>query len=285
MVGGLALAATFALTAASAGGAPGYGSGKRFTGYAACERSAAKADRFCFAGVRPTAVLRARERARVSYRVCLRGAGEPKCKEKTTRRQGARSRVRFGKQGKGKYRLVWFTGGRKVDRDRLIVHKRGVFHLGDSLGVGTEPYLPQALNDWEVSQSVKVARHGFEAISILRRRDGLPGALVMSIGGNDDPNNVAGFRDTVAKTVGIAGPNRCIVWPNHYSTKPVNGGTFDGYNQVLGDFEQRNRNFHVVNWAAIAREHPGWMAPDGIHVNATGYQARARAIAQQVRKC
>ena len=280
----LATAVVFAVTVAASTAAPGYAP-QQFSAYAACEKSAGKSDRFCFAGVKPAAILRAFARERVHYRVCLRGSGKPECKEKTTRSKGSRSRIRFGKQGKGKYRLIWFVNGRKVERDRLLVHKRAVFHVGDSLGVGTKPYLPDALNDWKVSQSVKVGRHGFEAISILRNRDSLPGAVVMSIGGNDDPNNVSGFRETVAKTMQIAGPNRCVVWPNHFSTKPVNGGTFDGYNRVLEDFEEHNRNFRIVNWAAIARGHPGWMASDGIHVNATGYQARARAIATQVRKC
>ena len=273
-----------ALAAAPSAAAPEYAP-KKFKTYVACEKDSKKADRFCFAGSKPTAILRAFDRERVHYRVCLRGGGKPKCKDKTTRRRGAPSRIRFGKQSKGKYRAIWFVNGRKLDKDGLVVHKRAVFHVGDSLGVGTKPYLPQALNDWKVDQSVKVARHGFEAISILRNRSSLPGAIVMSIGGNDDPNNVGGFRETVSKTVSIAGPNRCIVWPNHYSTKPVNGGTFGGYNNVLQDFERSHRNFRIVNWAAIARAHPGWMAPDGIHVNATGYQARARAIAAKVRKC
>ena len=285
MVGGLAAVAALAFAVpAGAGDGAGYAP-KRFKTYAACEKGAGKPDKFCFAGVEPVAILRDFDRAKVRYRVCLRGGGKPKCDEKTTRRKGAPSRIRFGKQGDGTYRLIWFVNGRKLDRDRLIVHKRAVFHVGDSLGVGTKPYLPDALDDWKVSQSVKVGRHGFEAISILRNRGGLPGAIVMSIGGNDDPDNVAGFRETVEKTVEIAGPKRCVVWPNHFATKPVNGGNFDGYNGVLEDFEDRLENFHIVNWAAVARAHPGWMAADGIHVNATGYEARARAIAKQVRKC
>ena len=283
-IGGFALVVALAVTAVPGTAAPQLRA-KPFTTFPACKKSSEQPDRFCFAGVRPVAVLEANRRDRVRYRVCLRGGGKPKCKEKTTRQEGKLSRVRFGRQGKGKYDFVWFVNGRKVSRDGLKVHKRAVFHVGDSLGVGTEPYLPQALNDWKVDQSVKVARHGFEAISILRKRGHLPGVIVMSIGGNDDPNNVSGFRNTVAKTVRIAGPRRCVVWPNHFATKEVNGGTFDGYNAVLEDFEDRNRNFRVVNWAAIARAHPGWMAPDGMHVNAAGYQARARAIAAQVRNC
>jgi lysophospholipase L1-like esterase len=132
---------------------------------------------------------------------------------------------------------------------------------------------------------VKVARHAPEAISILRRRNGLPGVVVMAIGGNDDPHNVGAFRDAVQATRRIAGPTRCVVWPNHYSRRPVAGTTFDGFNAVLDEFDKRYRNFRVVNRAAVVRRHPGWLAPDGLHVNATGYRARARAIAAQVKRC
>jgi hypothetical protein len=260
--------------------------GKGLNAYPSCKRGGAKPSRFCFEGDRPVAVLRAFKRARVAYRVCIRGRkGGPKCERKRTHRKGSRSRVPFAIRGDGKYRIVWFVKGRQVERDTLVIRNRAVFHVGDSLGVGTAPYLPNALSDWDVDQSVKVARHAPEAIAILRQRGGLPGVIVVGVGGNDDPNNVSAFRDAVNDARQIAGPNRCVVWPNHYSSKPVAGTTFDGYNAVLEDFERRHRNFRIVNWAAIARSHPGWLAGDGIHVNATGYQARARAIAKQVRRC
>jgi lysophospholipase L1-like esterase len=41
----------------------------------------------------------------------------------------------------------------------------------------------------------------------------------------------------------------------------------------------------VVNWAGMVRENPHWLASDGVHVNADGYQARAKAIARSVRRC
>lgn len=285
VAGTLALVCAAAVGSATGSAAQPERAAKGILSYAACKKSAKQGTPFCFAGSRPVAFLRAYNRERLEYRVCLRGGGKPVCKRAKTTGLGRLSRVRFGKQSKGKYYLVWFANGRKVNRDRLIVHKRSVFVVGDSLGVGTEPFLPKKLKDWKVSQSVKVGRHGFEAISILRNRGSLPGAIVMSIGGNDDPNNVNGFRSIVAKTMQIAGPTRCVVWPNHYATKPVNGGNFDGYNRVLEEFEKKYRNFQIMNWAKIARAHPGWMAGDGIHVNATGYEARAAAIAETVRSC
>jgi lysophospholipase L1-like esterase len=35
----------------------------------------------------------------------------------------------------------------------------------------------------------------------------------------------------------------------------------------------------------MVHTHPEWLSNDGVHVNAEGYQARAKAIAQSVRRC
>jgi lysophospholipase L1-like esterase len=35
----------------------------------------------------------------------------------------------------------------------------------------------------------------------------------------------------------------------------------------------------------MVRRHPKWLAEDGVHVSATGYAARARAVARAVRRC
>jgi hypothetical protein len=278
-------AAALALAAAAACGAPPADAAKPFGAYPSCTKSGKHSSRFCFAGDNPVAVFRAPGQAQVRYRVCLRGERRSSCKLRRTRLAGQISRTPLRARGRGRYTVAWYVNGRRVDRDRLVVHRRAVFHIGDSLGVGTRPYLPGALPDWRVRQSVKVARHAPEAISILRRRGGLPGAIVMAIGGNDDPRNVDAYRNAMQATRRIAGPTRCVVAPNHYSRRPIAGTNFDGYNAVLEELDRRHRNFRVVEWASIVRRHPGWLAPDGMHVNPTGYRARARAIARQVKRC
>jgi lysophospholipase L1-like esterase len=50
--------------------------------------------------------------------------------------------------------------------------------------------------------------------------------------------------------------------------------------------ESRPReNLRVVNWARMVHQHPEWLSGDGVHVNVDGYRARAKAIAQSVRRC
>jgi lysophospholipase L1-like esterase len=54
---------------------------------------------------------------------------------------------------------------------------------------------------------------------------------------------------------------------------------------VLIDLAKHNRNLRIVDWTGLVARNRGWLAGDGVHVNATGYQARAHAIARQVEKC
>lgn len=258
---------------------------ERFRGYAACGAKGKDADAFCVRGDRPVAVFRATARARVSYTLCVRAQGERRrCHDRHTRKRGQRSRTRFDVDGPGKYRLAWFVDGRAVERGGLVVRERGVLLIGDSMGEGTKPYFPDVLPEWRVDQNVARSRHVSEGISILRRRGALPSVVVMSLGGNDDPRAVDAFRDHVETARAIAGRTRCIVWPN-VVVPPRNGVGFSGYNRVLDRTAREHDNFRVLDWVAIVADHRGWLASDGVHVNPTGYQFRARAIARQVERC
>jgi hypothetical protein len=156
---------------------------------------------------------------------------------------------------------------------------------GDSLAVGTQPYLPQELRRWRITQSVSISRHAFEGASVLRAYgSSLPRVIHVSLGTNDDPRSVGSFRAAIRETMGVAGPRRCVVWTN-IVRPPVAGASYAGYNRALAEESRGRENLRVVNWARLVRVNPGWLASDGVHVSATGYQARARAIATSVRRC
>jgi hypothetical protein len=156
---------------------------------------------------------------------------------------------------------------------------------GDSLAVGTQPYLPKELRRWRVTQSTEVSRHAFEGDDVMRAYGrSLPRVIHVSLGTNDDPRSLDAFRDAIRDVMGAAGPRRCVVWAN-IVRPPVAGASYAGYNRVLAEESRPRDNLRVVNWARMVREHPEWLAGDGVHVNATGYQARARAIARSVRRC
>jgi hypothetical protein len=156
---------------------------------------------------------------------------------------------------------------------------------GDSLAVGTAPYLPRELDRWKVVQSTSVSMHANEGAAVMRafgRR--LPRVIHVSLGTNDDPRSVDAFRSAIGDVMAVAGARRCVVWAN--IVRPaVAGASYAGYNRVLAQESQPRKNLRVVNWARLVRENPHWLAGDGVHVSAEGYQVRARAVARSVRRC
>ena len=162
---------------------------------------------------------------------------------------------------------------------------RRLFVNGDSLAVGTRPYLPGALRRWRVTQSVSISRHAPEGASVLRAYGrGLPRVIHVSLGTNDDPRSLSSFRSSIRALMSVAGPRRCVVWAN-IVRPPVAGASYGGYNRVLAQESKGRENLRVVNWARLVRQNPGWLGGDGVHVSATGYQARAQRVAKAVRRC
>lgn len=156
---------------------------------------------------------------------------------------------------------------------------------GDSLAVGTEPYLPRELRRWRVTQSTEVSRHAFEGADVMRAYGrSLPRVIHVSLGTNDDPRTVDGFRAAIREVMRVAGPRRCVVWTN-IVRPPVAGASYAGYNRALAQESRPRRNLRVVDWARMVRDNPHWLAGDGVHVSADGYRARAKAIARSVRRC
>jgi len=291
-----AMTAGFCLAAARTGSSPAarergdaavpaHARAKPFSAYSSCGAKGKHADAFCFEGDRPVAVFRAFGRRNVAYRVCVRKQGRRKrCRDRRTNNPGQRARTAFDLDGAGKYKLAFFAKGRSVDRDSLVIRERTVFAIGDSLGEGTRPYLPGALPRWRVEQSVSTSRHAPEGVSILRRRGSLPGAIVFALGTNDGPGAVSTFAAAIDGAVAVAGRTRCVVVPN-IVRPPVGGVSYAGYNRVIAAAARSHKNLREVDWAGLVARNRGWLAEDGVHVTAVGYQARARAIARQVEKC
>lgn len=156
---------------------------------------------------------------------------------------------------------------------------------GDSLAVGTQPYLPKELRRWRVTQSTEVSRHAFEGDDVMRAYGrSLPRVIHVSLGTNDDPRSVSAFRAAIRDVMDVAGPRRCVVWTN-LVRPPVAGTSYAGYNRALARESKPRENLRVVNWARLVRENRHWLAGDGVHVSAEGYRARSRVVAHSVRRC
>jgi len=162
---------------------------------------------------------------------------------------------------------------------------RTLYSLGDSLAVGTDAYLGDLLPDWTIASSAVVGRRSDEGLQALKKRRGkLPRVLLVSLGTNDDPNNVDAFTAVVREVERIAGKNRCVVWAT-IVRPPVDGVAYDAFNNVLRSEDSRLKNFRLVDWATIVERTPSYLRDDGVHAASSGYRARATEAARVIRLC
>jgi hypothetical protein len=162
--------------------------------------------------------------------------------------------------------------------------RRSVLDLGDSLSVGTAPYLRRQLPGYRIERFHDVGLHADDAVDLVRAVGGdLPRVLVVSAGTTDDPRIVSAFSRAVSGVVAAAGRERCVVWPT-IARPPAAGSTYAGLNRALVRAGRRHANLVLVDWVGMVRRHPGWLSKDGVHVSAAGYRARARAIAVAVKR-
>lgn len=274
------LALSLGVAPSNAAGAP------RFGAYVGCHPGAARAASACSLAALPTAVFRAFRGRGVAYRVCVRRPSrDVKCRARRTGRAGSRSRAAIGLGRPGSYRVTWRVRGRAVARQGFHARAPRVFVDGDSLAVGTGPYLSHYLPGWAIAQSTSISRHAPEGVDLLRTAgEKLAKVIVVSLGTNDDPRATDTFRNAVRESLRIAGPQRCVIWAN-IVRPPVGGVGYAGYNRILATLNKRRDNLFVVDWASIAARNRSWFGPDGVHPTATGYEVRARAIGRKAEAC
>jgi hypothetical protein len=162
---------------------------------------------------------------------------------------------------------------------------RRVLVTGDSLAEGLRAHLPRELPGWRVDQASEVGRHLHEGLAVLRdygRR--LPRLIHVSLGTNDDPRRVADFRAAIRETMALAGERRCVVWTN-IVRPPVEGRGYAAYNRALARESRSRENLLVVDWVRMVEENPSLLVEDGVHASADGYRARAKAVADELRRC
>jgi hypothetical protein len=261
---------------ASAAEAPVYG------GLVTCNPKSPKPARICSLAAEPRAIFRAFREAKVHYRVCVvKPHGPSTCRARTTGRPGRRSRAAIVLTRPGRYTVTWRVRGKRVKHRGFRARAPRVFVNGDSLAVGTRPYLPRALPGWPISQSTSISRQAGDGAAVLRAQGrNLAQVLFISLGTNGSAGATGYFRDAIGAVMHVAGPDRCVVWANI-----VRPGAYERLNAVLAQENRRWRNLLVFDWVSMAKAHPEWFGSDGVHPTATGYEARARGIAEKIRLC
>jgi lysophospholipase L1-like esterase len=167
-----------------------------------------------------------------------------------------------------------FVAVRRAADDDADSAKGAVTLVGDSLNVGVEPYLEDALPGWRVD--------AHEGITELRaRRTKLAPVVVVSLGTNDAEGTEDEFRALVDDAIRVVGPNRCLVW----ATIVRDGEERTGFDDVLRDAVAEHPNVQLAEWASLVSEDPTLLAGDRVHGTPEGYARRAEETARAIRAC
>jgi lysophospholipase L1-like esterase len=163
------------------------------------------------------------------------------------------------------------------------VSSGSVLVVGDSLGVGTEPYLERQLYGTRITNDSEVGRPSSGGLEPLRSLIA-PGdaVVVFALGTNDGTSQTAAFADNLEQAASIAG-DRCMVIPT-LARPALDGVGVDGMNAVIRGFAASHANVEIVDWHAAVASQPNLLF-DGVHAVPQGYALRAAMIAQAVDTC
>jgi hypothetical protein len=152
--------------------------------------------------------------------------------------------------------------------------------IGDSLNLGTEPYLSDRLDGWTIAYDDVVGRTGEQGLFALQSMVRVGTVVVVSLGTNDSQTDAAQFRRVVGALLQTVGKHRCVVWSTIYTGRPN-----EALNAVLWDAAAQYPNLEVADWAGLVGSRPDLIAPDGIHGTPDGYAERAAQVAKLIERC
>jgi hypothetical protein len=160
----------------------------------------------------------------------------------------------------------------------------GVLVVGDSLEVGTGPYLRRELAGVPLTVDARTSRPSPEGLRVLRARL-RPGdqIVVFDLGTNDDPSNPRQLASDLSAARQLVG-NRCLVVAT-VNRPPYAGVSVAGLNRVIQAFVDQTRGAQLVDWRAAVAAQPSLVGRDGVHPNPGGYAVRARLVAQGIQAC
>jgi lysophospholipase L1-like esterase len=172
--------------------------------------------------------------------------------------------------------LALLAGGvaqaRAADSDVLVV--------GDSLAVGTQPYLTDLLADRTLVSDVQGGITTPQGMRLLRMalRTVAPTTVVFSLGSNDGPDPQR-FADRVRRTLALLPASTCVVWST--IIRPPRKGDYRRLNRVLHTVKKRDPRIVLVDWEHAVTGGAVFL-PDGLHADPDGYRYRSAMIADAV---
>jgi lysophospholipase L1-like esterase len=155
-----------------------------------------------------------------------------------------------------------------------------VLVVGDSLAVGTMPYLGAMLEGRNIVTATKNGLTTPQGMKLVRRelRVVTPKTVVISLGTNDgsDPKR---FADRLRRTMSLLPENACVVWST--IIRPKRKGDYRGLNRVLHQAKRRDPRIVVIDWEHAVTGGAVFL-PDGLHADEAGYRYRSAMIADAI---
>jgi hypothetical protein len=161
------------------------------------------------------------------------------------------------------------------------VSESDVLVLGDSLAVGTMPYLDSMLpTDVNLTWDAVDGRTTPQGIDALRLdlREVEPELVVVSLGSNDGPDPKR-FTSRIQQVLADLSPNTCVAWFS--IVRPARKGRYLALNNALRAQARRDHRLIVINWDNAVRRGTVFL-PDGLHADAAGYRYRSSKVVQAV---
>jgi lysophospholipase L1-like esterase len=155
-----------------------------------------------------------------------------------------------------------------------------VLVVGDSLAVGTQPFLEPMLGGVHLVSDVRNGITTPQGMRLLRMslRTVTPATVIVSLGTNDggDPRR---FRNRLSRTMALLPVDTCVVWST--IIRPRRKGPYRPLNRVLHAFKRQEPRLVVVDWEH-AVSGGAVVLPDGLHADPEGYRYRSTMIADAV---
>ena len=177
---------------------------------------------------------------------------------------------------------AWLPAARAADADGDGYEDvpGDVLIIGDSLAVGTQPYLGELLADRNVVSDVRngiTTPQGMRMLRMALRRV-TPTTVVVSLGSNDggDPKR---FAARLRRTLALLPLDTCVIWST--IIRPRRKGPYRPLNRVLHKHKKQEPRLVVVDWEHAVKEGSAVLR-DGLHATPSGYAYRSAMIADAV---
>ena len=155
-----------------------------------------------------------------------------------------------------------------------------VLVIGDSLAVGTQPFLAPMLGGMNLVEDVRNGITTPQGMRLLRMslRTVTPKTVVVSLGTNDggDPGR---FADRLRRTMALLPLDTCVVWAT--IIRPRRKGPYRALNRVLHKLKKQEPRLVVIDWEHAVTGGAVYL-PDGLHADPAGYRYRSAMIADAV---